>query len=364
MPRWWNRIALGACVMMVLGIGGMDARAADQEETRKFRMGFTGFVYDFTPAAIEESRRFVRENGDLIAHHIEGVPWAEALSGEPFSKAFLDEWEGKKAGTPKGGKVYLAISPGRGDLKPAEKAKPLPKELAGKNYDDPAVMKAYLNYCRRAIEFFHPDYLAIGIEVNEIHDAGAKKWNSYAALHRYIYGELRKENKTLPIFASWTLHNMFKKRGAMLAEFKKLMPYNDLVAVSYYPFFMKDQERLAALDWMMVEFSSFKKPFAMVETNDAAERLEFPTSKMVINGTEQKQADYYARLLALAQEKDFAFVVSFVHRDYDALWEKIKAFSPELFIAWKDCGLVDETGREREALGVWKKYLAMRLEGE
>ncbi|HEV8604382.1 MAG TPA: hypothetical protein VGQ99_03395 [Tepidisphaeraceae bacterium] len=46
------------------------------------------------------------------------------------------------------------------------------------------------------------------------------------------------------------------------------------------------------------------------------------------------------------------------------LWEKIKGFSPELFIAWRDCGLVDEEGREREAMGVWKKYLGMRLVGE
>ena len=44
---------------------------------RTFRMGFTGFVYDITPEASTASRKFVRENGDILAHHIEGVPWAE-----------------------------------------------------------------------------------------------------------------------------------------------------------------------------------------------------------------------------------------------------------------------------------------------
>jgi hypothetical protein len=29
--------------------------------------------------------------------------------------------------------------------------------------------------------------------------------------------------------------------------------------------------------------------------------------------------------LALAQRRDFTFVVSFVHQDYDALWDRIKA---------------------------------------
>ena len=107
---------------------------------RSFRMGFTGFVYDITPEAVAASRKFVRENGDLLAHHIEGVPWAEALSGKPFPKAVLDEWEGKKSATPPRGQVYLAISPGRGELKVADKAGPLPKELTNKAYDDPVVM--------------------------------------------------------------------------------------------------------------------------------------------------------------------------------------------------------------------------------
>ncbi len=55
---------------------------------RKFRMGFTGFVYDITPDAVAESRKFVRENGDSLAHHIEGVPWAEAHSDQPFSNPY------------------------------------------------------------------------------------------------------------------------------------------------------------------------------------------------------------------------------------------------------------------------------------
>ena len=64
-------------------------------------------------------------------------------------------------------------------------------------------MKAYLNYCRRAVEFFKPDYLSIGIEVNEIHrDGGPKKWDAYVALHQHIYDELKKDHKDMPIFAA------------------------------------------------------------------------------------------------------------------------------------------------------------------
>jgi uncharacterized protein (TIGR03067 family) len=329
---------------------------------RSFRMGFTGFVHDITPEAVTASRRFVRENGDILAHHIEGVPWAEALGGQPFPRAILEEWEGKKSATPQKGKVYLAISPGRGDLKAADKAGPIPAGLKGRPYDDPLVMKTYLSYCRRAVDFFRPDYLAIGIETNEIHNAGARIWQAYVALHRHVYTELKKDHPALLVFASWTLHNMFKVRGAMLSSWKELAPHNDMVAVSYYPFFLPDRDRLAALDWMTAEFDALRKPYAIVETNDAAERLPLPAAKVVIEGTPEKQAAYYRTLLGLAQQRRFAFVVSFIHQDYDALWERIKSASPELFMAWRDCGLLDEKGTPRLAYQVWKAYFELPLE--
>ena len=358
-------------VLIVLKQAAGDAKPAPSKAdtarerpsgARIFRMGFTGFVYDTTPEAVATSRKFVRENGDIIAHHIEGAPWAEALSGQPFPPALLESWKGKKAATPPNGKVYLAISPGRGELKIQEKAGPLPDELKGKTYDDPLVMKTYLAYCGRAIEFFRPDYLCIGIEVNEIlRDGGEQKWNAYAALHKHVYGELKKDHGGLPIFASFTLHSTFQKRGAMLDSFKKLMPYNDLVAVSYYPFFVPEKDRLSALDWMSEQFDSFNKPYAVVETNDSAERLPLAQLKVVLEGTPEKQAAYYRKLLGLAQKRQFAFVISFVHQDYDALWEKIKGASPELFKAWRDCGLVDENGNPRPALQIWKDYFALPL---
>lgn len=147
----------------------------------------------------------------------------------------------------------------------------------------------------------------------------------------------------------------------MLEDFRKLMPYNDLVAVSYYPFFVPDRDRLAALDWMTSEFDSFGKPYAIVETNDAAERLPLPKAHVVIAGTPEKQAAYYRKLLALAHARNFAFVISFVHQDYDALWEKIRGSAPELFMAWRDCGLLDQEGKPRPACGLWREYLALPL---
>jgi hypothetical protein len=323
---------------------------------RSFRMGFTAFPHDITAEAVEETRRFVRDNADLIAHHIEGLPWAEALRDAPFPKEVLSDHESKRSMKPPGAKVYLAVSPGRGDLKqPDRGGTPLPPELKGKSYDDPLVQQAFLTYCRRMIDFFKPDYLAIGIETNEILNSGAAKWHAYVSLHRHVYAELKKEHPNLPIFASFTLHNMIENRGRMLAAWEELMPFNDFVAVSYYPFLAGEPVE-KAFAWLIEKSDRFEKPYAMVETNDAGDRLVFPQSKIVIAGTPEKQAAYVRALLSLAEQRRFEFVVLFVHRDYDPLWDKIKAASPELFMAWRDCGLVDEQGVARPAYAVWREY--------
>lgn len=95
---------------------------------------------------------------------------------------------------------------------------------------------------------------------------------------------------------------------------------------------------------MTTHFDKFHKPYAVVETGEAADRLTFPTSGQVIHGTPAKQLAYYQQLLAFARARRLEFVISFLHRDYDVLWEKIKATAPEAFMAWRDCGLLDETG--------------------
>ena len=75
-------------------------------------------------------------------------------------------------------------------------------------------MKAYLNYCRRAIEFFDPDYLAIGIETNEIHDPAQKTWQAYAALHKHVYAEMKKTHPKLPDFRVVDLAQHVSRNGA------------------------------------------------------------------------------------------------------------------------------------------------------
>lgn len=54
------------------------------------------------------------------------------------------------------------------------------------------------------------------------------------------------------------------------------------------------------------------------------------------------------------------FVVWFFSMDYDAFWNRVKASGmDELFMIWKDTGMIDEAGNEREALRVWDRWFGL-----
>jgi hypothetical protein len=356
------RIRLAVTAILSLALAG----PAVGQEKRPFDMGFTPFPYDLTAEAVADTYKFVRENGDLLCLHFDnGVPWTEAAAGKPFSKHLQGEWKGKVAAKPKGGKVYVALSPGRNDLANywGEKDNlPLPAAFKGKAFNDPAVKAAYLAYVREAIKVLKPDYLAIGIEVNEVRmNGGREKWKAYLELHKHVYAAVKKDNPKLPVFASFTLHNLMTKdeakRSGQIAALDELMPYCDLVGASFYPFMAGGTTDIAgAFKFLTESFDQYGKPYCFAETAELAEKLTVPKTTFTIPGTAERQRAYVEQLLAFAGEKKAAFVVWFLPRDYDALWEKIKRTAPPEFGVWRDCGLLNEAGGIRPALDVWQEH--------
>jgi hypothetical protein len=227
----------------------------------------------------------------------------------------------------------------------------LPEPFKGKSFADSLVKKAYVNYCKRAIDFFHPDYLAIGIEVNELAFNAPANAPAYAELHEYVYKELKKDYPKLPIFASFTLHSLLDSRRTApdrersLAAIKALMPYNDLVGISFYPFFGNLSDQVdAAFSFLTRNFDGFGKPYVFAETGEAADKLtvQLDGKAWVIDGSPARQLSYYQKLFSFAQSRHTEFIISFLYKDYDALWKKIADKSPSVFQAWQDNGLFDD----------------------
>jgi hypothetical protein len=344
------------------------------EDARTFYMGFMSFLLDTGPRAATEFRDFVSQNGDIVDIQFEDVPWVEALAGKPFHENLTNEWKRQQALVPPGVKLYLGVTPlngvrsGMAEYRGATGNLPRPAPFQDKSFDDPLIMRSYLNYCNRAIEFFHPDFLAIGIETNELYHHAPGAWPGYVRLHKFVYHELKKTHPGLPIFTTFTLHGMlnpnWQDREQMLAAFKQLMDCNDLIVISYYPFFGHlSSEVEADFSWLTRSFDQFGKPYAVGESGESAEIVNVPFGDHVVkmDGSPELQNSFYEKLLALAKDRKFAFVIESVYRDYGGKWEEEKEKWPPFFVAWKNNGLVDDWGIKRPAYYTWRKYFTLPL---
>jgi hypothetical protein len=380
MNKRYSKVSIAVFSGVVFLLGGSFAAGNTSyfrsvvQRTRSFRLGFVPFVPDTTPEAVNQVNQFIKENADIVAEHMESIPWAEALSGAPFNEHLMNDWRSRKSNVPKNATIYLAVSPGRGalgDYWGATEHDPMPAQFKGKAFNDPIVKQAYLSYCKRAVDFFQPEYLAIGIEVNELAYNAPDKAAGYAELHEYVYKELKKDHPKLPIFASFTVHGLLDARRSKtdlehsLAFEKSLMPYNDLVGISFYPFFGNLSDQIdSAFTFLATNFDGYKKPYAVAETGEAAAQLTLNVDGKPwhIDGSPERQLTYYQKLFAFAQSHHTVFIVSFLPIDYDALWKKIAANTNPLFQAWQNNGFVDQNGTVRPAYKVWKQMYDLPLQ--
>lgn len=371
-----NNVLRMFCAVM-LGMVAANHAVADGEssqdvapDVRRFSMGFTPFPWDISLEAVATTYEGIVTCGDMIAHHIEGgVPWPEALEDKPFSTHLENDWRLRKERTPKDYMVYVALNclnMGRNGVAlyhGEREDMPLPDAFKDKQLNDPAVKTAYLNYCRRAVKHFNPDYLAIGIEVNELTYNTPEMWPGFVELYTYVYGELKKSNPALPIFATMTLHSLLREdvKELQREKIKQFLPLNDIAGISFYSFINtlgKPERPQEAFDWLHNFIEG--KPIAITETAFPAESTRLGDEQATLPGDPENQAAYVETLLDNAKRNDYLFVVWFLYRDYDALWEKIKATAPGWAVAWRDSGMVDGEGNRRPALDVWKRFLATR----
>ncbi|MBN2079510.1 MAG: hypothetical protein JW838_11135 [Spirochaetes bacterium] len=377
---------IGVCIVIILvtlslvpsckGEGGDIPLLPALFSGRSYHMGFTPFPSEAGSfPAMEFIYDAIGDNADLVAHHFDnGIPWDESLSGDPYPSNIQFDWDYRRTHTPAKHKVYVAVTPldsDRDALAPEWTAvgdnQPLTHPWDGYaaanefNHDD--VKDAYLNYCRRVVDYFDPDYLAFGIEVNLLKHNTPAAWAAYLELHQHVYAALKAEYPRLPIMATLTGMDLLEGYTAVdhadqMAALADVIDYTDYYAISLHPHLSAIIPDLVVPDDMFEElFSLSDKPPCITETSFLAETLtmiDYPT--YLAYGTPEKQRDYVNRLLSEADRLGLRFVVYFLVRDYDALW--VQLGSPENILkAWRDTGLYDENGNPRPALEAWRSRL-------
>ncbi len=342
-------------------------------ETRGFRLAVTTFPPDFTAPAIAGGYSFSAHHGDMVAHHIDkGVPWPEAFAGTPYHERVEAELAARAVAGP-GMPGYLAISPiavtrdglngywGRRDRGAR------PGAWRSRDFDDPTVVAAYVNYATDLVRRLRPAYLVYGIEVNMLAEKNPAAFARYVAMTAQVHGALRAAFPALPLVLSFHAGSIVDDPDHQIAAIEQLLPFTDILAVSSYPYMATSVGRFgpryedpATLpgDWFdRLAALAPDKPFAIAETGFPAESFTVPGLR--VESDERQQADYVKRVLQDAERLDAVFVVWFLGQDIDALYRRVGGGSTgNVFKLFRDTGLADGQGNGRLGLTIWDAWLA------
>lgn len=386
--------------VLLNGCGGGGSSGDDDPpvQSRSFHMGFTPFPYNADPATllavVDDVYGKIESDADMVLHHLEeGIPWNAALADDlltpaavtfPYSNHIRTDWETRRGKTPAGHRKYIAITPinlDRNGLAPWRDTAnemalqpPFDTHAANGDFDAADVRNAYLNYCLRVIEYFEPDYLAIGIEVNLLRrNTDAATWAKYIELHEQVYTSLKLLHPDLPIFASVLPVEMLSGyvgpsaefagdpdgyRNSQLAALADVLAFSDIYGISLYPFMTVYFASPFPADMFTQIFALSDKPKAIAETGMLAENL---TAAMIsFEGSPGKQQDYLRSLLEAADANDLLFVNWFVLQDYDLFCIFIGGCS-DGDVLWRDTGVYDGAGNTRPSHATWKSWLERPL---
>jgi len=337
------------------------------QETRSFYMGFTPFQYSWIEDTLETTYKQIEQNGDMILHHMDdGVPWVEAFENKPFHDKVQEDLDYRFQHHKAKQSIFVAATPidfNRKELAGywgSGKSMTRPNHWKKKNFDDPQIIKAYINYCRTLIKKFKPNFFAYGIEVNLLAYNSPDNYKKFITLASQVYPALKKEFPKLPIFTSFYMDPP-NRLVTTKKHISPLLPYNDVFAISTYPYMYRDGDPQRIKDIPKNWFEQVRsiapgKPFAIAETGYIAEDLSAFTK--TFKSTPDEQNQYVQWMLSEANRLDAKFVVWFVITDYDDLWTVLKwvvMFNP-LAKAWKDTGLYDGDLKPRPALKTWDNW--------
>ena len=343
---------------------------AEAPGTRPFHLGFTRWPADLSLEGIRIAVDFAHQHGDIVSvMFIGGIPWPEALEGRPFSRNVEDDFAYRP---PNGAKIFLSISPLNRDRKGlapywGEKDNlPLPAPWDTRPLNSPEVKRAYLNFTERAIRAMHPDYLAIGIELNVLLSNDPAKWKQIKELYRETYRAVKAEHPTLPVFfTTEVVHYQKLAREArdkdQAGEVADLMRFSDLFAMSIYPHMTFDIPRPIPAE--LLDFAvQFRKPIALAESGMTSRDVELKSFHLTLRGTEEDQRRFTEQLLRAAARDRYEFVVTFATTDFERLCARLPAPVNDIARIWAYTGMQTAEGKAKPALAVWDAWLKLKYQ--
>ena len=397
--------------------------------TRRFGLGFTPALYDFPRTAGEYGEMLnwlqstIQADATTVNLHLDhGVPWVEAFNDTwespelPYSDAMKALWASMRSRVPAGKHLVVSINPlgvprnviapyfgvgegftydssfrriGNGVIADGENRLP-PAPWNDYPLNHPDVKQAFLNYARRAVQYFAPDQLILAIEITATMNENPAAYDQLLDLLHHLYTHLKFAPATaaLPLGVSISATTFMTdeygvshkhedqprfKRELQVQGLVDVLPMVDFIGLSLYPHYGKYNASTmpaSMFDALMPLLEATHKPIIVSETGWPAET--FTVLNVPFFSDAEKQERYY-RLLFYEMTKtsaDVQQIVSFAPRDSDRGWQRLVAASQqdppavsaqfvEFYKYFRDIGLYDGEGGVRPATLTWKTELQL-----
>lgn len=399
----------------------------DTPKRRSFEMGFTPSLFDAPTsqqeyvAMLDSIYETIRIDGTFMNLHLDnGVPWVEAAKDDfsktqlPYSPYFQTSWKSHKDRIPPGHKVLVSVNPtgvprnviapyfgigegftyndkservGDGIIADYENRMP-PVPWNKYAFDHPEVMRAFTNYCRRAIQYFSPDYLVMAIETTATMHEDPDAYSKLVTLIKHVQAELKAlpETKDVKLLVSLSATSYMvdeygiplkreemepQKRELQIQGLLDIAPYVDGFALSFYPHYSKwnASHMLASMyDELWKVLGQIGKPIGFSESGWPAESFDVFGSPFYSDPN--KQARFLKHLIIETENAPVPvwFLTNFRTLDGDRQWQRLLDWSlqqpplvspqfVEFYKYFRDIGLFDGDGNQRPATEVWRQHL-------
>ncbi len=327
-------------------------------ETRNFQMGFSTWPYAPTLESVDDTYQFLDNHSDLYSEHIDfKIPWNAWMNGTPLPPEFTNEIAGRAARKIEDKKLSVSVSILNGDRSDlaSDFDGTIPEYTA---INDPEIEDAYFEHLKYIANQLNPDYLIVGIEVNELLINSPEKWDPFKLLMANISTRIAQEFPGMRISESITLHNLYQPDvsdpQAYTAEVLDYANDLDLVCISFYPYFKGLYTKEGFQDAFDFLHANISKPIAFAETSHLSEDLSVESYNLFIAGNQTEQNAYLETLCTNAQEHDYEYIVWWAHRDYNELWETFPEESQDLGKLWLSTGLMNEDGADKTGYATWQ----------
>jgi hypothetical protein len=315
---------------------------------RPFELGVSSLPIEASEDAYRDAFALAGSLGDLVLIQ-RAPPWADFLPGGTISPR-TERLTRLERDLARSNDLHLliAIDP----TQPSDRGMlaGLPVALAGRDFSDKDVRASFIAYAKYMALNYKPAYMAVGVEVDLYYTRrGDAAFRNFVSVYFEAYDAVKEVSPATQVFPTFQYENVLgllnggapsQPAWSLVNRFE---PKLDLVAVSTFPRAAFSAIQALPGDYYSALAKQTDKPIAFFSSGWASRN----------DGTddEASQVAFVYRIFAAAEELQSPFLIWFLARDPDV--------GPDDGLgSLASMGLFDASGTPKNALKVWRNYLA------